>query len=397
MDKDRTLKILIVHNSYKMYGGEDSVVKLESDLLRNRGNTVITQSVSNDEISGFFASLRAAVGTIFSLSRYLQIRHILRVEVPDVVHVHNFFPLFSPSVFYACRASGVPTVLTLHNFRIICPTAMLMHEGAVTERSVTGGPWWALRHRVYRGSLIGTFLLCLMISLHKCGGTWHKTVDRFIVLSQFARLRFAQAGLPVEALVVKPNFVDIPEPGSFKRAGLLFVGRLSSEKGIDVLLAAADRLIDRDILKAHLIAVAGAGPLDHKLANSAVLNLGALPSEAVKQHMQSASALLLPSIWYEGFPMVLVEAFANGLPVIASRIGALAELVEDGVTGLLFEPGDADDLSAKMAWALEHPEEMRRMGVTARGRYESLYTPQRNYEQLMTIYHEAIQAGRNAT
>jgi glycosyltransferase involved in cell wall biosynthesis len=231
-----------------------------------------------------------------------------------------------------------------------------------------------------------------MISVHKRIGPWRNNVDRFIVLSNFAVSKFAKGGIPSDKMVVKPNFVDLPVPATTcQRSGLLFIGRLSPEKGMDVLLDAASL----GQFSVADIRIAGDGPLDGMVTGRDVTFLGALPANEVRQNMQAATALLLPSVWYEGFPMVLVEAYANGLPVIASRLGALAELVEDGVTGLLFEPGNANDLAGKMRWAFDNPNEMSRMGEAARKRYEDLYTPEQNYEQLMEIYRHAIGSHHN--
>lgn len=384
------MKVLLLHNAYQQAGGEDAVVRMEAALLQARDCLAALHVVSNDDIVGLRSKLSTALGVVFSLRRYREVRRLLRQLQPDVVHVHNFFPLLSPSVFYACHAEGVPVVFTLHNYRIVCPTALLMHNGKLTDRSLTEGPWWALRHRVYRGSWPGTLLLCLMIWLHHRMGTWRGRVDRFIVLTEFGRSQFAAAGLPTERLVVKPNFVDLPAPGEGPRSGLLFVGRLSPEKGVATLLQAASLLRGCTSIPSTEIRVAGNGPLASEIAGSDVAALGPLTATEVHRQMQAALALLMPSIWYEGFPMVLVEAYANGLPVIASRIGALAELVEDGVTGLLFEPGNAEEMADRMRWALEHPEHMRQMGEAARQRYEKLYKPEYNYEQLTAIYRNVI-------
>ena len=384
------MKVLVVHNSYQQYGGEDSVVRMESELLALRGDSVHFYCVSNDCISSFFKKLLSAIGATFSFGSYWSIRRLIRKLKPDVVHVHNFFPLISPSVFYACRAERAPVVFTLHNYRIVCPTALLMRDGVVTERSLHEGPWWALKYKVYRGSLVGTFFLCLMIWLHQRLGTWRDRVDRFIVLSQFAKERFVLAGLPLDRLVVKPNFVDIPRPVERDRSGLLFVGRLSPEKGVEVLMSAAIFARGEGNMNLDAVDIVGDGPLEEQVRQSGLSWLGALPGDQVKERMQSARALLLPSIWYEGFPMVLVEAYACGLPVIASRRGAMAELVDDGVTGLLFEAGDAGDLAQKMRWATDHPEEMGKMGLAARERYEAKYTKEINYVQLMAVYEDAI-------
>lgn len=384
------MKVLVLHNAYQKYGGEDTVVHMETRLLADHGNLVGLHIVSNDCISGYWGKLIASLGVVFSITGYRTVRKLIRETQPDVVHVHNFFPLLSPSVFYACQAEGVPVLLTLHNYRVVCPTALLMHDGKMTERSLREGPWWAFRHKVYRDSLAGTFLLCLMIWLHRRLGTWHKQVDRFIVLSEFGRKKFIEGNIPADRLILKPNFVDMPLLPVVHRSGLLFVGRLSPEKGINVLLKATKSSGHNPSFLHKAVRLVGDGPLASQVKQSGLHHLGILDSADVRNQMQLAIALLIPSICPEAFGMVLVEAYANGLPVIASRIGALAELVEDGVTGLLFEPGNADDLAAKMGWAIEHPDEMRRMGDAARARYEALYTPERNYEQLMLIYRDAI-------
>jgi glycosyltransferase involved in cell wall biosynthesis len=386
------VKILVLHNEYQHRGGEDVVVENEVELLRSSGFEVRVHIVSNKKVNALASKLFAAIGSVFSIRSFRLVKDLIRSWQPDVVHVHNFFPLLSPSVFYACRSAGVAVIFTLHNYRIVCPTALLMHDGRVTERSIRSGPWWSLTHRVYRRSLVGTFMLCFLIWIHKRLRTWHRTVDRFIVLTEFARQRFVSAGLPAQALVVKPNFVAAASAVGAARAGFLFVGRLSAEKGVDVLLDAAGQLRRVSGDRRVEVAVAGTGPLDEKVSKGCVEHLGALSAGAVRERMQSAAALVIPSNWYEGFPMVLVEAYASGLPVIASRIGALAELVEDGVTGLLFEPGNPGDLAAKMTWALNNADEMLRMGEAARRRYELLYAPQQNVSQLVSIYRAAISA-----
>jgi len=384
------MKVLIIHNAYQQYGGEDAVVRLESELLIKNGDLVKLHIVSNDKIGGLWAKIITSIGVIFSWPAYQTTRKLIKAFSPDVVHVHNFFPLLSPAVFYACKKANVPVVLTLHNYRLFCPTALLMFKGKVTEKSLRAGPWWALRHRVYRESLVGTLLLCLMIDVHNRIGTWKSVVDRFIVLTDFARTKFSIAGLPSERLIVKPNFVDSPSLVDDIRDGFLFVGRISEEKGIDILLSAS-ALLPRGQEAKSIFRIAGDGPLAASVqANSCVCYLGKLNGEQVSIQMRKSQALLLPSVWYEGFPMVLVEAYANGLPVIASRIGALAELVEDGVTGLLFDPANPIELAEKILWAQQHPWELEQMGRAARQRYEERYTPDFNYLQLTAIYRETI-------
>lgn len=381
------MRILVVHNAYQQRGGEDAVVRNEVAMLRAKGHDVQLHMLSNEQISGWAGRLRAACAAIFSIASYRRILAILDGFRPDVVHVHNFFPLVSPAVFYACDRKRVPSVFTLHNYRIVCPTALLMHDGSVTERSLQDGPWWAVSHGVYRGSWLGTAALATMISVHRRLGTWSRRVTRFIALTGFAASKFAAAGIPSGRISVKPNFVDVPVQLDRERSGFLFAGRLSHEKGVEVLVDAAK------LLDGALVRVAGGGPLEKMLVGApGLVPLGVLGPDAMYREMASAQALVMPSIWYEGFPIVLVEAYACGLPVIASRLGAMAELVDDGVTGLLFEPGSADDLVRKMRWAAEHPEAMMKMGRAARERYEAEYTQDINYSLLMAVYRDAMNA-----
>lgn len=378
-------RVMVVHNAYQQRGGEDSVVEAEVALLRQHGHDVIDWRRHNDELAGR-GRLSAALGTLWSRESHARALELIDEHRPNVVHVHNTFALISPSVYWACAQRGVPVVQTLHNFRLGCPQALLLRDGSVCEDCLGRTPWPALRHGCYRGSRAQTAVLGGMLTLHRTIGTWQDKVTRYVALNEFCLEKFVAAGLPRQRLRVKPNFVDFapPEEG-LARDGLLFVGRLSHEKGIDTL-AAAMRLCP----SAHL-RVLGSGPQEQSLADQPnVQRLGSQPLPMVREWMGRSSALVLPSIWYENFPRTLVEAFAAGLPVIASRIGALAELVEDGVTGLLFRPGDAADLARCIDWALGHGQALAQMGQRARARYEALYTPQRNYQLLMDIYRDAI-------
>jgi glycosyltransferase involved in cell wall biosynthesis len=281
-------------------------------------------------------------------------------------------------------------VQTLHNFRLMCPQGMLLREGKVCEDCVGHLPMPAIWHACYQGQRPQTMVTAGMLMLHRALGTWQHKVQRFIALNDFCRNKFIQGGLPADRIVVKPNFVDLPSPNPGSRTGLLFVGRLSPEKGVATLAAAARSLA------ANSLRVAGSGPDANLLVGlPAIAALGNLQVDQVMAEMVSASALVIPSLWYENFPRTLVEAMACGLPVLASRLGALAELVEDGVTGLLVEPGNAADWAAKMQWALDHPERMAAMGRNARAVYEHRYSAAVNYGQLMAIYRDAGAAIRN--
>lgn len=385
------LNILIIHNAYQQRGGEDSVVDAEIELLQSHGHGVATYFRHNDDVAQQ-TKLALVKDTHWSTRTTVDIARLVDDFRPDVIHVHNTFPLISPSLYWAAAQRGVPVVQTLHNFRLHCPQAMYLRDGKVCEDCLGHIPWRGVLHGCYRGSRAQTAVLASMVTLHRALGTWQTKVTRYIALNEFCRTKFIEGGLPAERVLVKPNFVDFPSPEALARNGFLFVGRLSAEKGVDVLVQAFATLAGA------ALRVAGTGPEAHLLQGVAGLSaLGALPGEQVRQQMAGASALVLPSIWYENFPRTLVEAFGCGLPVIASRIGALAELVTDGVTGLLFEPGNATDLADKMRWAQQHPAEMAAMGQNARALYEANFTAERNYQQLMAIYAEAIAATKAAS
>lgn len=378
------MRILIVHNAYRLRGGEDSVMEAEAALLTSRGQTVEMFLRHNDAIEGM-SRIGAALNTTWSASVARDFDLALRSFRPDVVHVHNTFPLISPAIYWVAYRLRVPVVQTLHNFRLLCPGALFLREGKVCEDCIGRLPWRGVVRACYRGSRPASAALAGMLAVHRAAGTWRNKVSRYIALNEFCRAKFVAGGLPAERIVVKPNFVDFPVSADGERAGLLFVGRLSAEKGVTTLAEAARRVPD------VALRVAGSGPEASCLDGIAgVAALGALDGDSVRAEMNRALALVLPSIWYENFPRTLVEAYACGLPVIASRLGALAELVEDGETGLLFEPGNARELAERMTWAQAHPQQMAEMGRKARALYEAEFTADRNYAQLMGIYRDAI-------
>ncbi len=382
-----TLKIVVAHNRYQQRGGEDVVLEMESKLLQECGVDLDLLLEDNDGISTSFSKLKAACGATFSVPQYFKYKKYFNHLAPDVLHVHNFFPRISPAIFYASKACGVPSVMTLHNFRTICPTTTLLHHDAVTERSITDGPFWAVKEKVYRGSALGTFALASMISVNKFFGTWRNCIDGYIALTEFSRQKFIQAGFPADKIHVKPNFIFDPGYDHASRAWetrefALFVGRLAPEKGVSVMLEAWKRL-------GIPLVVVGGGPLEAQLKavdNPAITFLGTQSPASVQQLMRRARFLVMPSVWYEGFPMTLLEAFAVGLPVVASDIGSLAELVQDGVTGKLARAGDAEHLAATCETLYDSKGLLEEMSVNARAAYAGNYTPEINVEQLLRIY-----------
>ncbi|MEH6504173.1 MAG: glycosyltransferase family 4 protein [Cycloclasticus sp.] len=389
------INLALIHNSYKERGGEDSVLDSEVKLLSDNGHKVTLILKKNDSINSFSSKVNAFLDVAYSKqSRQWMTDQIIQHK-PDVVHVHNFFPLLSPSIYDACLEANVPVVQTLHNYRTMCPGALLMRDGKICEKCVTGSAYQSVLHGCYKDSVIGTFAVARMVEKHRALGTWKHKVNRFIALTEFARNKFIEAGFPANKIVVKPNFTeDSPladNDVNKMRTGALFVGRLSEEKGMATLLNAWKQL---DVP----LRIAGSGPLENTLsdlADNGVEALGMLDKKSVQKEMRQAAFLVMPSEWYEGFPMVLVEAFSLGLPVVASRLGGMAEIVEDGVTGLHFEAGNANDLADKVRWMDEHPEECLQMGLNARKVYEQKYTPDKNYDMLIGIYQQAIDSQKS--
>lgn len=380
------MKIIVVHNAYLHKGGEDSVMEAEVELLKSRGHAVELFLRHNSALNEMSAAT-AAVQTFWSSPVAREFEERLRTFKPDVVHVHNSFPMISPAIYWVANRLGVPIVQTLHNFRLLCPQAMFLREGKVCEDCLGKVPWRGAVHGCYRDSKTKTALLASMVTVHRAVGTWQDKVTRYIALNEFCRNKFIEGGLPAARILLKPNFVDFAAPAAGARSGFLFVGRLSAEKGIDVLVAAVKTM------DGVSVRVAGTGTESEKLLGVlGVHALGALTSIQVRTEMSQATAVVVPSIWFETFGMVVVESFAAGTPVIASRIGVLPNLVIEGKTGLLFDPGNPQDLAQKMQWALQHPDQMAEMGRNARAVYEAEFTADRNYQQLIAIYDEAIAA-----
>ena len=395
------MKIVIVHNSYQQPGGEDTVVSAERALLVRAGNEVNQYIRHNSEIQsgGTCSNIALGARTVWSSVSRNELYRLLKECKPDIVHFHNTFPLISPAAYYACRDLGVPVVQTLHNYRLFCPAAAFFRDGHVCEDCLEKSRWQAVRHACFRQSRSATSAVVTMLSFHHWYGTWTKLVDCYIALSEFSRAKFIEAGLPIEKIVVKPNFV-LPEPGVGRglREYAVFLGRLSEEKGLQTLLQAWAQVNPSCTLR-----IIGDGPLLNEIrseiSRSGFSNIrldGRLPREESLKVLQGARILILPSNCYETFSMTIAEAYACGTPVIASRLGAIQEIVHDGRTGLHFTPGDADDLARKVEWAWTHPNEMREMGQNALAEYEAKYTAERNYKMLMEVYQQAIQEARKS-
>jgi glycosyltransferase involved in cell wall biosynthesis len=393
------MKILFVHNRYQDLGGEDLATKVEMELVEKHGHTIDLFEVNNADITGFAETVKAALGTVYSPSAKRRLAERIASFRPDLVHVFNFFPLLSPSIHYACREASVPVVQKLSNFRLICPNALLMREGRACEDCVGKLiPWPGIVHACYRDSPTGSTVVATMLAAHRFLGTWDKAVDAYIARTNFSRGKLIEGGLPARKIAIIPSFAsDYGASGDGNGRFALFAGRLSSEKGITTLLSALDRLNGLPLR----VKVAGDGPLrqevTRRMDGGRVEYLGALPRQEVQVLMRQAAFLVYPSVCYENFPLSIVEAFSSGVPVVASGIGAMAEIIEDGRTGLHFRVGDPEDLATKIEWVAAHPAEMKRMRREARAEYLLKYTAERNYQLLAELYDRAIRTNFAST
>jgi len=397
--KAASLSVLCVHNRYIQPGGEDQVFESEAQLLAQNGVRVEKVEEQTTYPSGLVRKIEAAMDCVWSRSWHQKFKTLLRDMRPDVVHIHNFFSVISPSVYYACKEEGVPVVQTLHNYRLACPAASFYRDGKICEECLDRGPFHAVRYGCYRESKLATAALATMLEVHRRKNTWTGMVDCYVALTEFAREKMIEGGLPADKIRVKPNFV-LPDPGPRTSDGdyALFVGRLVDLKGVGTLIKAWSKL------PASIpLVIAGDGPYrpemeklisDFKLAN--VDYRGRLSRKETLATMKGARFLMFPSEWYEGFPVTIAESFACGVPVLCSRLGGMQEIVDDGRTGLHFTSGDAADMAEKVQWAWSNPEETSNMGLEARAEFEAKYSAERNFGMLTEIYERVISRTKGA-
>ena len=389
------MNILVAHNYYKLAGGEDQCVAAEVAMLKAHGHQVTQYCLSNDATDGM-GHLALASRTIWSRPAFVEMQRLIDLHRPQVVHFHNTLPLISPAAYYAAREAGVAVVQTLHNFRLVCVNALLFRDGRPCEDclSTLGKlvPWRGIAARCYRNNRAASAAVAAMIATHRLLGTWRNAVDVYIALSEFSRGKFIEGGLPADKIIVKPNFL-YPEPSTGAGEGryAVYVGRLSAEKGVTTLLEAW-----RHLGKTVSLKIAGDGPLAPMVQRAAAENtaiqwLQNVSHDDVYDLIGAAAFLILPSQCYEGFPRVVMEAFAKGTPVIASRHGAMADVVEDGHNGLGFAPGNPDDLAAKVKCLFSDAFALKRMRTLARETFDRDFTAEANHNLLTTIYSRALE------
>lgn len=384
------MRILLVHNFYQQFGGEDQVVFHELERLKEKHDVCFYSRHNNDLIHlGPIGKAGAVAATLDSKRTRVDIQALIAEHRPDVAYLHNIYPLISPSIYHVLHSLGVPIVQVIHDFRPLCTNGWFYNKGGVCERCKGGNYLHAIRHRCYKDSYAYSALYAAALAYARGSGALAK-VDAFVCLTDFARRKLASAGVPPERLFVRPNCIDATEivPATSSGDYVAYIGRLSREKGVWTLIHAMEHV------RGPILKIAGTGPeegairdyIEKKRIQNVQL-LGFASGSAREEFLRNCMFTIMPSEWYEMFPMVLLEAWAAGKPAIGSRLGAVADLIEDGSTGLLFEPGNHFDLAQKIETLSRSPEYAARMGTQARAVVETKYNPAVSHNLLMQIFH----------
>jgi glycosyltransferase involved in cell wall biosynthesis len=393
------MKVLMLHNRYLIPGGEDQCSVAEVALLRDHGHEVQLLEEDNRRVEQL-GHMRTAMRTLWSRESYRRIDELLRSGGFDILHVQNFFPLWSPSVYYAASRNRIPVVQTLHNYRLMCVNAILFRDQHLCQDCLGRFlPWHGVVHACYRDSRAASAVVAGMVGAHKLAGTWRKRVATYIAVSDFARGLYIAGGLPPEKIRVKPNFIHpSPMPGTGGGGYALYVGRLSAEKGIATILDAWKGARETIPLK-----IIGEGPLAERVIGMTrecpmIEYLGAKLLPEVLDLMRRAEFLVFPSEWYETMGRTIMEAFAVGTPVVATNIGPPASMITPGENGFHFTPGNVAELRERVEWCSRNLDRVRAMRGKARDAFEAGYTGAANAGMLLAIYRSAQElTGRTLT
>ena len=388
-----TVKITFAHNRYQLYGGEERNYEAELALLEKAGHTVSTFEKSNKEIQNgsLYDKAKILWESAWSKSVYGEARKQFAKQSPDVVYLHNFWPLLTPSILKAARDEGAATVVKWGNFRLLCLNGSFLRNGKMCMDCLDGHLSRGIWRKCYRDSMLESASLYRMVSHNRRRGTWQTDVDAHIVRTEKAKELFIDGGLPEERIyklpALTPDSAPPPEGGS----GGLFIGRLSGEKGVETLLRALE------LNKTVNFKIIGEGPdrerlerLSTDLGLNAVRFLGFLTKEKCQEQMASAGFVVMPSICFENFPMAIVEGFCMSKPLIASRVGGAPEMMTHGQEGLLFEPGNHVELAMMIKKMTEENQLRLAMGRRARKRYEQNYSSTSHADRLCYIMNKAI-------
>lgn len=384
-------KILIVHNYYQVPGGEDSVVENEKNMLLENGHEVILYTRHNNEIKsrGIFSKLMLPLETIFSIKTYRELKKKIKEDKVDIVHIHNTFPLISPSVYYSARQCKVPIVQTVHNFRLLCPGATFTRDNKICEECVRKSLFSSVKYKCYRGSLVQSIILAFTLAFNRAIGTYNK-IDGYIALTDFNKKKLATL-INKDKIFIKANFVkknrDILQSNS--KEYFLFLGRIDELKGVKLLVEAWKEINNSKLL------IVGKGPLENEvnkyIRENNICNielLGFKQKEEVMGLISNSKALIVPSQWYEGFPMTIVESLSLGTPVVAGDIGNLSTIIIDGENGLLFKYDNKEELIEKINRLENNSKLLEKLSNGAIESFNNQYDSIKNYELLIDIYNK---------
>ncbi len=389
------MKILICHNFYQSRGGEAQTVSRERALLEKKGNSVILYTRDSNEISDYsvFRKARLFFTILFSFKTYKALVNIIEQQRPDVAHIHNVFPLISPSVYYALAKHKIPIVQTLHNYRFLCPNGLfLSNKGEICEKCSKGNFFHAIGGKCYRNSYVQSFVISLSLWIHNLLGTFKK-IDVYISPSHFLKNKMQKKGIPEEKILVKNHFVDTDDliPSKNFENYVVFMGRLTDEKGILALIDALEKIPN------CRLKIIGEGPLYLELKDFVERNklqniefLGFIGTEKRYEILKKAMFLVLPSEWYENFPYVLIESLSLGIPAVASRIGGIPEIIDEGMNGLLVQSGNAEELKEKIERLIGNRDLLLSMRINAREKAEKTYGEEQGYRKLIEVYNRVL-------
>lgn len=395
VDNTRKQNILIVHNYYQIPGGEDTVVANEKQMLEDHGHKVVLYSRNNSELKEMstLQKLMLPFTTVFNPRTYRDIKHLIKTEKIDIVHVHNTLNLISPAVYYAARVMGVPVVQTIHNFRLLCPGATFYRDGHICEDCVSKGLMCSVKHRCYRNSRLQTLACVISTKIHRMTGIYGKI--SYICLTEFNKDKLIQLKqIKPDRVYVKPNFTYEPEIKNDARKYYLFIGRVEEIKGLPVVIEAFEKMPNKHLM----IAGTGTKLEDYKRQTYRANNIefkGFVQKNELQKLLKKAKAVIVASQWYETFGMIAVEAFSSRVPVIAGDIGNVASLVDDGVNGVKFQYDSSNSLIQAVKRFEQLPRE--KLGENAYMKYKKNYAQDGNYEMLNKIYSSISAGGYSLT
>jgi glycosyltransferase involved in cell wall biosynthesis len=387
------VKILFIHNRYKQFGGEDVAVELETSILIKKGHEVKTLFFDNAPIIGVLSKIAAAFHSVYNFTSARKVSKTILQFKPDIIHVHNLFFIASPSVIYAANKYKIPVILTFHNYRLICANALLLRNNEICELCTQKTfPLAGIRYKCYRNSATESAVVTMITGIHKLFNTWKNKIHTYIALNEFSRSKLLHSSLhiPESKMITKPNFAPDPGEGNMERESFfLFAGRIVKEKGVYTLAKAFTSIPESKII------IIGDGP-EKKLLEEEfksypnIYFAGQIEKKEVNDYMKRCKAFICPSIWYEGAPLTIIEAFATGTPVIASRLGSMAESITDGFNGLHFSAGDANDLCEKIKIFITETENHSMFYKNARQTYLEKYHTDIHYSSILKIYEKAL-------